>query len=312
MPFPPHTDASIEALRAVASRHGIPPDTVTRLPDTGIFNAIYLLGDEHILRVPRQHPAHYQALYNESVAVPLARTLGVRTPALLVYDDSRDLLPVPYTLYDRVRGETLGLLGLEPDATPEVWRELGRDLARLHSGETRQGPGAKLDERETLPDPRELAQALASGGWVTGSEAGWLTQWLNRIAPAALTPIEFRLSHGDTQATNVMVHPDSHQYVAVIDWGSAGWGDPAWDFAGVPLRAVPSLLEGYREIALLEADETMEARILWRQVQLALFTAPRGPQPDHSWAERPLTMLIEIARFFCAAPSGPWPELRPE
>jgi len=35
-------------------------------------------------------------------------------------------------------------------------------------------------------------------------------------------------------------------------------------------------------------------------------------RPDHSWAERPLTMLIEIARFFCAAPSGPWRELRPE
>jgi len=312
MPFPPHTDASIEALRAVASRHGIPPDTVTRLPDTGIFNAIYLLGDEHILRVPRRHPAHYQALYNESVAVPLARSLGVRTPALLIYDDSRDLLPVPYTIYDRVHGETLGLLGLEPDATPEVWRELGRDLARLHGGGNRQGRGANLDERETLPDPRELAEALASGGWVTGSEVAWLTRWLDRIAPAALMPVELRLSHGDTQATNVMVHPDSIQYVAVIDWGSAGWGDPAWDFAGVPLRAVPSLLEGHRQIANLEADEMMEARILWRQVQLALFTAPRGPQPDHSWAERPLTMLIEIARFFCAAPSGPWPELRPE
>lgn len=35
----------------------------------------------------------------------------------------------------------------------------------------------------------------------------------------------------------------------------------AWDFAGVPLRAVPYLLEGYRAAAL-EADETVEARIL--------------------------------------------------
>jgi len=311
MPFPPHTEAPTATLRAVARWHGLPADAIARLPDTGIFNAIYLLDDEYILRVPRRHPAHYRALYNESIAVPLARSLGVRTPALLVYDDSCDLLPVPYTIYERVSGETLGLLRFEPEATLQVWRELGRDLARLHGGGIRQGLAAKLDERETLPDPRELAEVLASGGWVTGSEAGWLTRWLDRIAPAALTPVEFRLSHGDTQATNVMVNPDSHQYVAVIDWGSAGWGDPAWDFTGVPLRAVPFLLEGYREVAVLEADETVEARILWRYVQLALFTARRDPQPDHSWAERPLTMLIEIARFFCTAPPRPWIELRP-
>lgn len=73
MPFPPHTDVSIGSLMAVAEHHGLHAHPITRLPDGGIYNAIYLLGDNKILRIPRRHPAHYRALYIESVAVPLAR-----------------------------------------------------------------------------------------------------------------------------------------------------------------------------------------------------------------------------------------------
>lgn len=310
--LPAHTEVPVEALTALAEQHGLPVHPIRRMPDTGIFNAIYLLGDDFILRFPRQHPLHYQALWNESIAVPLARHAGVRTPALLVYDDSCTLLPVPYTIYARIHGETLGHLDLEPEDTPWVWRELGRDLARLHRGVEREGPAATLTERKSGPEPRELAETLAVGGWITGSEARWLQRWLDHIAPAALTPVQPRLCHGDTQTTNIMVDSPFHRYAAVLDWGSTGWSDPAWDFAGIPLRAVPFLLEGYRAIAPLEADAAAEARILWRHVQLALFTAQRAPQPAHSWAERPLPMLLEIARFFLSCPPDRWQELRPQ
>lgn len=311
MRLPAHTDISQETLAAVAGHHGLPHDSITRLPDTGIFNAIYGLGSDFILRVPRRHPLHYRALYNESIAVPLARAAGVRTPALVVYDDSTTLLPVPYTIYERVAGDTLSDLDLEPNEVPNVWRELGSDLSRLHGGVEREGSASGLAERETIPDPRELAEDLATGGWATSSEARWLTRWLDRIQPEGLTPARPRLLHGDTQATNVMVHEGTRKYVAVLDWGSAGWGDAAWDFAGIPLRAVPFMVEGYRDDAAVYADENLEARILWRHLQLALYTARRDPQPDHSWAERPLSMLLEVTRFFLEAPDGPWRDLRP-
>jgi aminoglycoside phosphotransferase (APT) family kinase protein len=311
MQLPPHADVSDDAIAEMARHHGLSSDPVVRLPDTGIFNAIYLLGEEYVLRVPRRHPLHDRALYHESIAVPLARRAGVRTPALLVYDDSRTVLPVPYTVYERVQGDTLGHLDLEPEETPAVWRDIGRDLARLHGGVDRDGPGAALGDREILPDPRQLAEELASGGWVTSSEARWLVRWLDRIAPAATAAIPAHFSHGDVQSTNVMVESLSRHYAALLDWGSASWGDPAWDFGGVPLRAVPYLLEGHRSFSPLPSDSTAEARILWRHVQHALFTPRRGPQPNHSWAERPLTMLVELARFFLAAPPGIWRDLGP-
>ncbi len=311
MQLPPHAEVSDHAIVEMAHHHGLPSQPVVRRPDTGVFNAVYLLGDAYVLRVPRRHPLHDCALYHESIAVPLARRAGVRTPTLLVYDDSCTVFPVPYTIYERVHGEPLGQLDLEPEETPAVWHDIGFDLARLHTGVERNGPGVGLGEREALPDPRRLAEDLAGRGWITSSEARWLVRWLDRIAPDATAPIRASFSHGDLQSTNVMVESPSRHYAALLDWGSASWGDPAWDCGGVPLRAVPYLLEGHRSLAPLQEDTTAEGRILWRQVQLALFTARRGPQPNHSWAERPLTMLVELNRFFMTNQSPIWRELAP-
>jgi hypothetical protein len=108
-----------------------------------------------------------------------------------------------------------------------------------------------------------------------------------------------------------MVEPDSLAYCAVIDWGSAGWGDPARDFSGIPLRAVPFLLEGYREVRPPAGDATLEARILWCHLQLALLTMRRGPQPNLSWAERPMGMILDVLRFFVDPPGKRWRLLSP-
>lgn len=311
MNLPAHTHLSVETVHAIAARHGVQVTTMTRLPDTGIFNAIYLLGQDLVLRVPRQHPAHIDALYREAIVVPAAAAAGIRTPALIAFDDTCDLVPVPYTLYERVHGETLGLLDLEPAETPETWRELGRDLARVHTDVRADDLRGELAHQEPLPDPRVRAEELATDGYFTSSEARWLVAWLEYLAPSALVPVPDRIVHGDVQATNVMVEPGNHRYRAIIDWGSAGWADPTHDFAAVPLRAVPLLLQGHREIAPLDHDETAEARILWRYLQLALLIMPRQPDPVRAWAERPWALWLEVLCFLTGPLDRPWLEVAP-
>jgi aminoglycoside phosphotransferase (APT) family kinase protein len=302
--FPPITP---EMLAAIAERHGLGARAFTPLPELGIFNTIYQIGDDLILRIPRDHPDFIAALYRESAVVPAARSVGVHTPALVAFDDSRDLLAVPYIVYERVDGETLELLNLEPEATPDAWRGLGRDLARLHLGVTTEMLPATLKIAHDGPkDLRPWPEALARDGYMTMLEARWLAGILERLAPAALASLPRRLLHGDTQGTNTIVRAGSLEYLAVIDWGSARWGDVAWDFAGIPLRAVPFVLEGHREIGPLDQDETAEARILWRHFEFALGNARRSPLPERSWAERPLTMLIEILRCLSASGDARW------
>ena len=139
-------------------------------------------------------------------------------------------------------------------------------------------------------------------------EARWLLGWLDRLAPAALASRPQRFLHGDIQTTNMLVRAGSLDYLAIIDWGSSGWGDPAWDFAGVPLRAVPLMLQSYRDLATQDVLTDIEARILWRHLQLALLLR-REPQPGKSWAERPLAMLLEIMRFMIESPPGAWKDI---
>jgi aminoglycoside phosphotransferase (APT) family kinase protein len=310
MKLPAFPRISKRTLLAIAERHGLSERSFLRLPEVGIFNAIYVVGNDLILRIPRDHPAFIAAARKEAIAVPAARAAGVRTPQLIAFDDSLELLPVPYSVFERVQGATLGLLDREPEDTPEVWREIGRDLGGLHSRVAGQGTLAEIAV-ETVPDPRALVDEIAQQGYFTSIEARWLMRWLDRLAPAALASFPRRFLHGDLQTTNVIVAHDSLAYRSLLDWGSAGWGDPAWDFAGVPLRAAPWLLAGHREVAPLDDDQTAEARVLWRHLQLALLVLRRGPLPTRSWAERPLSMLLEIMRFEIEAPQGIWRELMP-
>src|SRR5262249_19174030 len=160
------------------ARHGLGDRRLVRLADTGIINAVYLLGDNLVLRVPRDHPIHVAQARAEAVAIPAAQAAGVRTPALIAYHDTCDLPPVPYLSGERVRGRAVSGLDLEPGETPDVWREVGRDLARLHIDAE---PSGQVGELWVRPDPRELVEQRAADGWFTALEARWLGAWLERL-----------------------------------------------------------------------------------------------------------------------------------
>ena len=297
--FPTLTE---EALQLIAERHDT--KSIERLPILGMFNAIYGLGDDLILRIPRDAPWPFSKAHKEAVVVPVARQAGVRTPAIVTFDGTRELIPAPYTVYERVRGDTLELLYLEPQHTPDVWRDLGRDLARLHAVTKRKGDLAEVEVAQH-PDPRVIVSELAEKGSFTVLEARWLLSWLEHLAPAVQNVTEQHLLHGDAQAMNIMVN-DTRRYRAIIDRGSARWGDAATDLANVPFHAVPFMLEGYREVRLFEQDDTAEARILWRNLGSALDNLRGPPQPDWSWAERPLTMVLQLLRFLVETEDARW------
>ncbi|MBB6099244.1 aminoglycoside phosphotransferase (APT) family kinase protein [Deinobacterium chartae] len=303
MKLPDFPDLSADRLEAVSRRFGGRP--LTRLPEVGIFNAVFALGDDLILRVPRDDPKFAEALERESRIIPMARAAGVRTPDLIVFEEDHALFPWPFVVLERVPGTHLAALDLEPEAVADVWRELGADYARLHAGVLPGADNADLVSHD-LPDPREMAARCAEEGHYGPSEVRWLDRWLARLEEAARTDHPRRFLHGDPQATNVMVDPAGPRYRAVIDWGAATWGDPAWDFAGVPLRAVPFMLEGYRAQGLLDPDPSLEARILRRQLQVGLFLLGRGPAPGRSWAERSAGVLLEVLRFLTSPQGAAW------
>ena len=49
--------------------------------------------------------------------------------------------------------------------------------------------------------------------------------------------------HMDIHPWNVFVDPERDELTAIIDWGDASWGDPALEFASMPMQAMPAMLE---------------------------------------------------------------------
>lgn len=297
MDLPAFPEVTIQILQQIGDRHGFHTRQYSHLPSQGVFNAIYLLGDELVLRVPRNHPHFISAITKESIAVPEVCKLGIKTPSLVVYDDSCSLLPVPYAIFERVHGITLDTLQSGSQPVLPNYVELGRELAKLHSGVEKRGQINSIGAPNLpMADAVSLVDELAEEGFFTRNETNWLREWIAKLPPLLKDAQSRRFLHGDTQATNILIDPTTLDYRAIIDWGGCGWGDPALDFSGMPLRHVPAVLAGYREISTLPEDLTAEGRILRYHLYFGLINLKNSPQPSRSWGERPLSYFVEVMR----------------
>ena len=74
--------------------------------------------------------------------------------------------------------------------------------------------------------------------------------------------------------------------MAVLDWGDAGWGDPALELAQVPLAALPFVIAGYEEASPEGLGGVPEARIVWDKLERAV-----EPESDH------VRRVAELRRF---------------
>ena len=153
---------------AIFAAHGI-AGSWRRLQATGMANRIYAT-DDVVLRVATDHPEAIVDARTESVAAPVARAAGILTPRLIAFDDSRAIVDRPFSLWERVHGETQGLVNFRDDRVREdVWRAVGQQIALLHDRVKTcadpQGyldtPGRELDVEVIM---REFAAACGDAG----------------------------------------------------------------------------------------------------------------------------------------------------
>ena len=122
--------ADPELIEAMFARHGA-SGPWEELPSTGVANRIFATRDV-VLRVATDHPEAVPDARTESVAAPVAHAAGVLTPRLVAFDDTRTLVARPFSLWERVHGETVGMTNLAPRENAALWRAVGGELAKLH------------------------------------------------------------------------------------------------------------------------------------------------------------------------------------
>jgi aminoglycoside phosphotransferase (APT) family kinase protein len=283
---------SRDPVDRILAAYGIPgPWDV--LPATGVANRIYATS-RFVLRIATDHRDALPNARAESVAATAAYCAGIRTPLLVVFDDSRILADRPFSIWERVHADTLGLLTLDRGHREDAWREVGQELARLH------------DRVLACPDPRgyldtpgydlnlpAAVKRLRDEGSIGDAAARDLDRLLDELAPYVAVPNPERcFVHNDLHDLNVMCTATG-KLVALIDWGDAGWGDPAVDFTSIPLDMIPAALDGYGSDRRRTLGPCADARFVWLHLQDALDHIADGRSP--------VCTVDDLRRFLDAA-----------
>lgn len=280
------------AIDAILRHHGLFASW-RQLPSTGIANRIYAT-DTVVIRVALDDAEALADANTERVAAPVVHAAGVLTPRLLAADDSQRLIATPYSIWERVHGEALGQYARRTPVPQSTWQAIGRELARLHT-EVRACPDPHgwLDA-PAVGDPREALTVLARIGRLETQTLRSLDAWMGRLERLRTGTAPVRFVHDDLHEMNLMCRSDG-SLAALIDWGDAGWGDPALDFLALPIDSMTIALGAYEEIAPDVLGDDVEARILWARLAGALERLIMDPRRDED--------LKELMRFVAGPPS---------
>ncbi|MBB6551153.1 phosphotransferase family protein [Nonomuraea rubra] len=323
-------------LAAIARRHGVAAGEVRPLPE-GVANRVFLLGEELVLRIPRDE-RFLPDLVKEAAVIPVAVRAGVRTAEVVAFDGAGSEVGVPYMVLTRTRGVDLARLGPRAPGMAPLLRQVGRELGRLHRlsppappalaatppippappalAADQPGLDAASPSLAAVPvddggvDPGALTGRLVEEGWIDAEAGRWLGGWLERLSAHLPESPPLVLIHGDVAPQNLLVRPETARLAGIVDWGDAAWADPAADFAKMPLDCVPAMLDGYRE-GIPAGAPGWEARVLWFHLAWALgrLAAPVPRPGERHWTAPPAGRLLGLLRFFASAPPPPWSDL---
>jgi aminoglycoside phosphotransferase (APT) family kinase protein len=249
MTAPPQTlgkpDAEFEvdvdlARALLAAQH---PD-LAELPITpvasGWDNAIFRLGDDLALRLPRRAVA-VDLLRNEQRWLPLlAPRLPLPVPTPIRIGRAQDGFPWPWSITPWLDGETADIA--PPDETQgDVLAAFFRALHQPAPADAPRNPvrGVPLMTRAKMFDER--ARSIPNL-----VPPGIFDLWASALA----TPIDVETTwlHGDPHPRNMLVRDGG--ITAVIDWGDMAQGDQASDLASLWM-VLPDLVARKRAMAAL-------------------------------------------------------------
>jgi aminoglycoside phosphotransferase (APT) family kinase protein len=230
--------------------------SIDAVPSWGTDNALYRLGDEMVVRLPRLERS-VLALRKERTWLPkLAPRLPLRVPVPLAVGVPADGYPFEWSVYSWLDGVDATTGTLVDDA--HVAEALERFLVALQRIDATDGPapgehnvhrGEPLRRRDRRT--RQSIDALRGSMDADAVTAAW---------EAALTAPDWSgrplWIHGDLDARNLLV--ENGRLSGVIDWGCLGVGDPACDVTVAWKVLSPEARAAFRDA--LSVDDATWAR----------------------------------------------------
>jgi aminoglycoside phosphotransferase (APT) family kinase protein len=259
--------------------------SLERVPSFGTDNALYRLGPDMVVRLPRIEWATRDIEKDARWLEQLRRLLPVEIPRLLATAAPSDGYPWTWGIYHWLEGEN-PVVGAV--ARPE---ELARDVGgfvaavrRLDLKDTR--PGSRAGPLEARDAEVRCAIAEVAGEF---DAAAVTAAWEGALGARAWEgpPV---WTHGDLLRGNLLLRDD--RLSAVIDWSLLGVGDPACD----TLAAWSVLLPETRDIFRGEAgfDDATWARGRGWALCVGLLQIPYHSKTNPELADNGRHMVREV------------------
>jgi aminoglycoside phosphotransferase (APT) family kinase protein len=243
---------------------------VRPVPSPGTDNAIFRLGDQLAVRLPRVAWAAEQPATERAWLPYLAPRLPLPVPAPVETGRPNAAYPWNWTICPWLPGDSVELHRLKDPIVAA--KTLARFIAALHSIDAAGGPapgahnsgrGVPLAERDYLTrDAIGQAKDLVDAAAV-------LDAWEAALAarPWEQAPVWI---HGDLQPGNVL--EAAGEICAVIDFGCLGVGDPACDLAIAWSLLTPPSRAVFRDA--LNVDDAAWARARGWALSVSIVALP--------------------------------------
>jgi aminoglycoside phosphotransferase (APT) family kinase protein len=257
-----------------------------RVEPRGTVNAIFRLGDQLAVRLPRRDGPTVPGSKEFDWLPKLAPLLPVEVPLPLAQGRPWDEYPWFWEIHTWLEGETVPVAEIDAIQGARDLAALIGTMQQLDPAGAPRGRGVSLAERD-----EEIRYWLAQfdGDPIVTAE------WERALAapPWDGPPV---WHHGDLDVRNWLVRDG--RISGVIDWGAMGVGDPACDVMVAWKLHSPAARDAFRE-ALPTDDATWERARGWVLSQavaiLAYYTLENNPTLFNE-AERWLDLALSESR----------------
>jgi aminoglycoside phosphotransferase (APT) family kinase protein len=244
---------------------------IERVSSAGTDNAMYRIGDDMAVRLPRIHWAVDNVAKERKWLPILAPHLPLAVPLPIAAGEPEAAFPYPWAVVRWVPGELATLDRLDDPVRTAL--DLAAFVRALQSVDAAGGPEHNRGRPIRLGDAA-MRKGIASLRGEVDAEA--ITRAWNRLMATPDHDGPSVWFHGDLSYLNLLAQDG--ELTAVIDWGTCGVGDPAVEMTIAWSLFPPQARQAYRD-ALGVDDATWERGKGW--VLTGIFGIPyyRGTNP---------------------------------
>lgn len=238
---------------------------VERVPSSGTDNALYRLGDELVVRLPRIEWATGQVETDSTWLPRLAPLLPLALPELLAQGVPAEGYPWTWGVYRWLPGENPDVDAIaDPDA---LARDIGRFVVAVRSLELEGGPAGSRAMPLVRRNEATRAAIAELDGIVETDAVGAVWEEALLVPTWTGPPL---WTHGDLLRGNLLLADG--RLTAVIDWSLLGVGDPACDLI-VAWSVLPAEVRGvFRSV--VDVDDATWLRGRGWALSVALIQLP--------------------------------------